>query len=164
MTPLLRQTGLLALTALSACTDAQHPIDLYLSQLRPTTVSPLTGMTWTKGTQLCPLTPYQNSLPPSAQEAKRVNAFLDRKKFLGDENHWSLVVVKADSAGDDGIELLVFKRGDYDIINEPQRLSKLAGQLPTGFTLQVCVPAERARVLATRAASTHRTLIVFGTE
>jgi hypothetical protein len=164
MIPLLRHVGLLALTALSACTDAQHPIDLYLSQLRPITVAPLAGMNWPTGSQLCPLTSYQNSLPSSAPEAKRVNAFLKRKKFLGDENHWSLVVIKTASAGDDGMELLIFKRGEYDIINEPQRLGKLAGQLPAGFTLQVCVPAERARVLATRAASTHRTLIIFGTE
>lgn len=111
MISLLRQVDLLALTVLSACTDAQHPFDLYLSQLRPVTISPLAGVTWPVGTQLCPLTIYQNSLQLSAPEAKRVNVFLKQKKFLGDENHWSLVVIKADGAraGEDGIELFVFK-------------------------------------------------------
>lgn len=154
----LRAAGLLALMTLGACTAAQHPVDRYLSGLRPVTVAPLEGKHWPAGTMLCPLTPYQSSLPASAPAADRVNAYLARKHFLGDENHWSLVVVNAAPAGDDGIEQLVFKRGSYDIVTEPERLVR-----PAGFTLQACVPAGQARVLVTRGQSGGRTLIAFGT-
>ncbi len=164
MIPLFRAVGMLALTALGACAEARHPLDRQLSQLRPVTVAALAGLDWPAGTLLCPLTPYQSELPTSAPEAERVNAFLKRKQFVGDEFHWSLVVVKPAPAGGDGIEQLVFKRGDYDVLTEPQRLKEAAETLPAAFTPQACVAVERARVLVTRAQSTHRTLISFGTE
>lgn len=152
----MRTGALLTLTLLAACTQAQHPMDRHLSQLRPVTVAPLAGLDEPAGTLVCPMTPYQSSLPATAPEAARVNAYLAGKHFLGDENHWSLIVVKAAPAG---IEQLVFKRGDYDVVTEPQHVDTAA----PGFTLQVCVPVEQARVMVTRAQSSGRTLIRFGT-
>lgn len=164
MTLPLRPVGLFATAALLACTGTQHPIDRHLSQLRPVAVAPIEGLTWPAGTLLCPLTPYQSALPSAAPIAQRVNDYLKRKRFQGDETHWSLIVVKVAPAGDDGIEQLVFNRGNYDVVNELQILKTAAETLPAGFSLQVCVPTERARVLVTRAQATHRTLIIFGTE
>jgi hypothetical protein len=164
MIALFRAVGVLALAALGACADERHPLDRHLSQLRPVTVATPAGPDWPAGTLLCPLTLYQSELPASGPAAERVNAFLKRKQFAGDEFHWSLVAVKPDSAADDGIEQLLFKRGDYDVVNEPSILEEIAETLPAAFTPQVCVPVERARVLVARARSTHRTLISFGTE
>lgn len=164
MIPLFRAVGMLGLAALCACSEERHPLDRHLAELRPVTVATLSGLDWPAGTMLCPLTNYQDQLPGSEPPADRVNAFLKKKKFVGDEGHWSLVAVKPTPAGDAGIEQLVFQRGDYDVVNEPQRLSDAAETLPATFTLQTCVPVERARVLVTRAQSTHRTLISFGME
>ena len=151
------------LLALAACTEAQHPLDRHLSRLRPVTIAPLAGLEWPAGTLLCPLTPYQSSLPTSAPQAARVNAFLASKQFLGDETHWSLVAIKPAPAGDASIAHLVFKRGGYDIVTDQGMLKTASGTVPAGFTLQVCVPVEQARVLVTRAVSSPRILIGFGT-
>ena len=44
MTSLFRAFGLLALSALCACAEKRHPLDLHLEQLRPDTVSTLPEM------------------------------------------------------------------------------------------------------------------------
>lgn len=164
MIPEFRVAGLLLLLALGACGQSRHPIEQQLSGLRPVAIAPLKGMDWPAGTLLCPMTLYQSELPATAPVAERVNAFLKRKKFLGAEEHWTLVVVKPDTVGDDGIEHLFFKRGKYDVINSAEVLRKTAETLPAGFTPSECVPAERARVLVTRTRGMSRTLISFGTE
>ena len=162
MIPLVRAAVLLALLALGACAEQRHPLDGYLAQLRPDAPSALPGMAWPAGTLLCPLAPYQNELHGAAPLADRVNAFLKQKRFQGDEGHWSLVVVKPVPAGDAGIEQLVFKRGDYDVINDPQLMRRDALAMPAGFAQQACVSVEQARVLATRTPGSGRKVIVFG--
>ena len=162
MTPLFYAAGMLALMALGACSEERHPLDRHLGQLRPETVAALPDMGWPPGTLLCSLTMYQSELPGSAPPADRVNAFLKQKQFLGDEGLWSLIVVKPMPEGDAGIEQLLFKRADYDVINEPQMLKRDGGTLATGLVPQTCVSVERARVLVTRPQRSDRTLIVFG--
>lgn len=164
MIPLFRAVGMLGLAALCACSEEQHPLDRHLSKLRPVTVATLSGLNWPDGTMLCPLAPYQNELPNSTAPADRVNAFLKRKQFVGDESHWSLIAVKPTPAGDAGIEQLTFKRAGYDIINEPQMLERDAETVQAGFVLKTCVPVDQARVLVTHTKKTNRTLIIFGTE
>ncbi len=148
--------------ALGACARTPHPIDRYLSGLRPDVVVPLAGLNLPVGTLLCPLTPYQGALPGTTPVAARVNDFLKRKQFVGDEDHWSLVVIAPATRGDDGIEHLIFKRGNYDIVTDRERVVKAAASLPAAFTLQTCVPVEDARLLVTRAGA-QRTAISFGT-
>lgn len=164
MTPLFRAFGMLALTALCACAEERHPIDFYLQQLRPGTVSTLPDMGWSSGTLLCPMTMYQSQLHGSEPPADRVNAFLTQKKFLGDEGHWLLMVVKPAPAGDAGIEHLMFKRANFDVINEAETLKRDAETMTADFTMQTCVPVEKARVLAAPQQRSNRTLIVFGTQ
>ena len=164
MMPLLRAASMLALMALGACSAERHALDRHLAQLRPDTVAALPDMGWPPGTLLCPLALYQSELPGSAPSADRVNAFLKQKQFLGDEN-WSLIIVKpqpAENAGA-GIAHLFFKRAEYDVINESQRLARDAQTLPAGFAPQVCVSVEQARVLVTREQRSHRKLVIFGT-
>ena len=163
MISLLRAMGMLALMALGACWAEKHPFDRHLAQLRPDTVAALPDMGWPAGTLLCPLTLYQNELPGSAPPADRVNAFLKQKQFLGDEGRWSLIVVKPLPQGDAGIEQLFFKRADYDVINDPQRIARDVQTVPPGFAPQDCVNVEQARVLLTREPGSHRKLIIFGT-
>ena len=160
MIPLVRAAVLLAL---GACAEQRHPLDGYLTQLRPDAPSALPGMAWPAGTLLCPLAPYQSELHGAAPLADRVNAFLKQKRFQGDEGHWSLIVVKPVPAGDAGIEQLVFERGDYDVINDPQRIGRDVEKVPAGFAPQTCVTVEQARVLVTREQRSHRKLIIFGT-
>ena len=150
MIPLLRAAGMLALMALGACSAEKHPLERHLAQLRPVTVAALPDMGWPSGTLLCPLTMYQSELSDSAPHAERVNAFLKHKQFLGDEGLWSLIVVIPMPEGDAGIEQLIFKRADYDVINDPQRIARDAQTLPAGFVPQTCVSVEQARVLVTR--------------
>lgn len=157
-----RTIGILALLALGACAQDRHPIDRQLSQMRPDAVVPLMGLEWPAGTLLCPLTPYQDRVPDGALAAARVNDFLKRKQFVGDEGHWSLVVVKPAPAGDDGIEHLIFKRGNYDVVTEEKRVAQAAKAQSQTFTQQACVPVELARVLVTRDQS-QRNLVSFGT-
>ena len=161
MIPLGRAAALLALLALGACAQQRHPLDRYLAQLRPDTPVALPGTAWPAGTLLCPLAPYQSDLHGAAPLAERVNAFLKQQRYQGDEGHWSLVV-KPVPAGDAGIEQLVFKRGNDDVINDPQLIRRDAQAMPAGFAPQACVSVEQARVLATRARGSRRTLIVFG--
>lgn len=151
------------LATLAACSPAKHPIDQQLSQLRPVTIAALTGLDWPAGSLLCPLTPYQDSLPPGGgADGERVNAFLKRKQFKGEDGQWSLVIVKPSPAGDAGIEQLLFKQGGYDVINEGTLL-KRAETVPANFRRQICVPVEHARVLVTRTPSDPRPMISFGT-
>lgn len=165
MTLLFRAFGMLALSALCACAEERHPLDLQLDQLRPDTVATLPDMGWPSGTLLCPMTPYQSELRGSEPPADRVNAFLARKKFRGDEGNWSLMVVKPGTEGNAGIEQLMFKRAkNFDVINDPETLKRDAGTIPADFTMRTCVPVEQARVLVTRQQRSHRTLIVFGTQ
>ena len=163
MMPLLRAAGMLVLMVLGACSVEKHPLDRHLAQLPPDTVAALPDMGWPAGTLLCPLTLYQNELPGSAPPADRVNAFLKQKQFLGDEGRWSLIVVKPLPQGDAGIEQLFFKRADYDVINDPQRIARDVQTVPPGFAPQACVTVEQARVLLTREPGSHRKLIIFGT-
>lgn len=148
--------------ALAACARTPHPIDRYLSELRPGALVPLAGLDFPAGTLLCPLTPYQGALSDTTPVASRVNDFLKRKQFVGDEDHWSLVVIAPATRGDDGIEHLIFKRGNYDIVTDRERVVKAAASLPAAFTLHTCVPVEDARLLVTRAGA-QRTAISFGT-
>jgi hypothetical protein len=163
MMPLLRAAGMLVLMVLGACSAEKHPLDRHLAQLPPDTVAALPDMGWPAGTLLCPLTLYQNELPGSAPPADRVNAFLKQKHFLGDEGRWSLIVVKPLPQGDAGIEQLFFKRADYDVINDPQRIARDVQTVPPGFAPQDCVTVEQARVLVTREPGSQRKLIIFGT-
>jgi hypothetical protein len=164
MIPFYRAVGVLGLATLCACSEERHPLDRHLAQLHPETVATLPDMGWPSGTMLCPLTIYQSQLNGSAPPADRVNAFLVQKKFLGDEDHWSLIIVKPAPAGDAGIEQLTFKRAGYDVINDAGMLKRDAETMPAGFALKTCVPVEQARVLVTRQQKSNRTLIVFGTE
>ena len=163
MTPLLRAAGMLALMALGACSAEKHPFDRHLAQLRPDTLTALPDMGWPAGTLLCPMGLYESELSDSAPHADRVNAFLKQKKFLGEEGRWSLIVVTPMSEGDAGIEQLFFKRADYDVINDPQRIARDVPTVPPGFAPQDCVTVEQARVLVTREPGSHRKLIIFGT-
>ena len=163
MTPLLRAAGMLALMVLGACSAEKHPFDRHLAQLRPDTLTALPDMGWPAGTLLCPMGLYESELSDSAPHADRVNAFLKQKKFLGEEGRWSLIVVTPMSEGDAGIEQLFFKRADYDVINDPQRIARDVPTVPPGFAPQDCVTVEQARVLVTREAGSHRKLIIFGT-
>ena len=162
MTKSFRTIGILALLVLGACAQDRHPIDRQLSQLRPDAVVPLMGLEWPAGTLLCPLTPYQDRVPDGALAAARVNDFLKRKQFVGDEGHWSLVVVKPALAGDGGIEHLLFKRGNYDVVTEEKRVAEAAKLQSRTFTQQACVPVEQAHVLVIRDRS-QRNLVSFGT-
>lgn len=164
MIPIFRATSLLLLVAITACSNAQHPLDRQLSQLKPIAIVPLEGLDWPTGTLLCPLTPYENALPGSSSTAQRVNAFLEKKQFKGDEGHWSLVVVKPTPAGEAGIEQLVFKRGTYDVVTSSAQLSTGAESVPATFELKECVEVKEARVLVTRGRASNRKLISFGTE
>ena len=163
MMPLFRAAGMLALMALGACSEERHPFDRHLAQLRPDTVTALPDMGWPAGTLLCPMGLYQSELSDSAPPADRVNAFLKQKQFLGEEGRWSLIVVKPLPQGDAGIEQLFFKRADYDVINDPQRIARDVQTVPAGFAPQDCVTVEQARVLLTREPGSHRKLIIFGT-
>jgi len=170
MMTLHRAVFLLALLALGACARQQHPIDRQLSQLRPDAIVPLVGLDWPAGTLLCPMTPYQGALAAGGPVATRVNDYLRRRQFVGDEDHWSLVVVKPATAGDEGIEHLRFRRGNYDVVTEEKRVADAAkahsqahSQVQSqAFTQQACVPVEHARVLVARDRS-QRTFISFGT-
>ena len=164
MTALFRACGMLVLAVLCACAEKRHPLDLHLDQLRPGTVTTLPDMGWPSGTLLCPMTSYQSELNGSEPPADRVNAFLASKKFRGDEGHWSLIVVKPATAGDAGIEHLTFKRANFDVVNEAEMLKPDARAIAADFTMQTCVPVEKARVLAAPQQGSDRTLIVFGTQ
>ncbi|MYM32982.1 hypothetical protein GTP38_01285 [Duganella sp. FT94W] len=159
-----RAIGVLMITALGACTDAQHPIDQQLSRLKPVVVAPLVSLSWPAGTLLCPLTPYESALPGASPTAQRVNAFLEKKRFSGDEGHWSLVVIKPAPTGEAGIEQLIFKRGSYDIVTSRQRLGETAESVHVTFEVRQCVEVNEARVLVTRGSASARKLISFGTE
>jgi hypothetical protein len=153
--------SLLLLVAAGPSAYAQHALEQQLAQLKPLAVVPLEGLEWPAGTLLCPLTPYQSSLPDASNTAQRVNAFLEKKRFQGDEGHWSLLVVKPAPAG---IEQLVFKRGKYDVVTSSAQLSKAADFVPTTFEFKECVAVQEVRVLVTRGGASHRTLISFGVE
>ena len=163
MISLLRAMGMLALMAIGACWAEKHPFDRHLAQLRPDTLTALPDMGWPAGTLLCPIGLYQSELSDSAPHADRVNLFLKQKQFLGEEGHWSLIVVKPLPQGDAGIEQLFFKRADYDVINDTQRIARDAQTVPPGFVPQACVTVEQARVLVTREPGSRRKLIIFGT-
>lgn len=164
MIPLFRSLSMLSLAALCACSEEPHPLDRYLAQLRPVTVAALPKLNWPTGTLLCPLTPYQSELPISTPPADRVNAYLKKKQFKGDENHWSLVAIKPTSAGEAGIEQLVFKRGNYDVINEAEVIKRDIDAVPPGFTQRACIPVENAVVFVTKEHKSNQTLIIFGME
>ncbi|MCQ6468521.1 hypothetical protein NPN14_25175, partial [Vibrio parahaemolyticus] len=73
------------------------------------------------------------------------------------------IVVTPMSEGGAGIEQLLFKRGDYDVINDPQLIARDAETVPAGFAPHDCVAVEQARVLVTREQRSHRKRVIFGT-
>lgn len=162
MTFPLPAAALLALTALAACSDAMHPIEAQLALLRPESITPIADLAYPAGTLLCPMTPYQNSVAGSAPQAQRINAFMGRQNYLGDDGIWSLVTVRPGTTGDDGIEHLVFRRSEYDVINAPAELKKLVEKVPANFEVLACVPVQHASVLATRSRATERKIVSFG--
>ncbi|GGY39951.1 hypothetical protein [Pseudoduganella albidiflava] len=173
MTAPYRAISLLILAVLGGCMEdagqvverymeqSRHPLDRYLSQLGADTVSPLPRFDWPAGTLLCPTTPYQSSLHSRTPVATRVNAFLKRKEFRGDEGHWSVVVVAPLSSGDGAIEHLIFKRGNYAVFTSPEMLGRDGPTLPAGFVQQECVPVETGRVLAARGRL-YPKIVAFG--
>lgn len=165
MTRLSHAFCIITLAALCACAEQRHPLETYLDQLRPDTVTALPDLGWPAGTLLCPMSAYQSELGATESPAESVNAFLARKKFLGDEGHWSLIVVKPAPAGDAGIEHLIFKhvKNAY-VINDPATLARDAAAVPAGFAMQTCVAVEQARVLVVPQQKSNRKLIVFGTQ
>ena len=164
MLPLFRAAGMLALMALGACSEPPHPLERYLGQLPADTVAALPGLDWPAGTILCPLGMYQSELPGAEPLAQRVNAFLAQKQFRGDEGHWSLIAVKPSTAGGAPIEQWLFKRADYDVISDPQRVARDVQTVAAGFAPRACVAVEQARVLATRTAGSGRKLLIFGVQ
>ncbi|MYN42914.1 hypothetical protein GTP55_26580 [Duganella sp. FT109W] len=153
--------SLILLLVAGAPAHAQHPLERQVAQLKPIAIVPLKELEWPAGTLLCPLTPYQHALPGASTTAQRVNAFLEKQQFRGDEGHWSLVVVKPAPAG---IEQLVFKRHNYDVVTSSEQLSAAADSVPATFEPKECVEVQKARLLVTRGRASHRTLISFGSE
>lgn len=154
----------LLLVGLAACSSEQHPLDRQLSQLKPVALVPLEKSGWPAETLICPLTPYQNAVSGDSSTAKRVNAFLQKKRFQGDEAYWSLVTVKPGTEGDAGIEHIIFKRGLYDVVASAPRPHEASEQILAAFELKECVTAGEARILATAGGGApSRTQIRFGT-
>lgn len=156
------RAALLPLLALGACSSSMHPLEAQLDLLRPESITSVAGLDYPAGTLLCPLTPYQNSVAAAAPEAQRINAFMGRQRYLGDDSTWSLVIVRPGTTGDDGIEHLLLRRGKFDVINSRESLGKLVEKVPTDFEVLDCVPVEHASVLTTRSRASQRKVISFG--
>lgn len=151
------------LVALGACSDARHPLDHQLSQIKPVTVVPLRGLERPQGTLLCALTPYQSALSGDSEITRLVNAFLKKKNFQGDEGHWSLVVVGPAAAGVPPIEHLIFKRAQYDVVTSLRRTDGPTELALTNFQPRECVEIQQALILANHGGASNRTQITFGT-
>jgi len=157
-----RAAALLPLLVLGACSNSMHPLEAHLDLLQPESITSIARLDYPAGTLLCPLTPYQNSVAPAAPEAQRINAFMGRQRYLGDDGTWSLVIVRPGTTGDDGIEHLLLRRSKFDVINSPADLGKLVEKVPADFEVLGCVPVEHASVLTTRSRVTQRKIISFG--
>nr|GEU28358.1 ornithine carbamoyltransferase, chloroplastic [Tanacetum cinerariifolium] len=129
----MRFAVMLSLTSVIAYAYAQHPLDQQLAQLTPPALVPLQGTGWPAGTLLCPLTPYESAVPGNSKVARRVNAVLEKNRFRGDEGHWSLIVIQPATTGDAGIEQLVFKRRNYDVVRSSSGLRGATTSVPAGF-------------------------------
>ena len=151
------------LVALGACSNARHPLDQQLSQIKPIAVVPLRGLERPKGTFLCPLTPYQSALSGDSDTAQLVNAFLKKNNFQGDEGHWSLMVVGPASAGVPRIEHLIFERGKYDVVTSLRRSDGPTELALAKFQPKECMEIQKALILATHGGASNRTQISFGT-
>lgn len=153
---------LLPLLALGACSSSMHSLEAHLDLLRPESITSVAGLDYPAGTLLCPLTPYQNSVAAAAPEAQRINAFMGRQRYLGEEGTWSLVIIQPGTTGDDGIEHLLLRRSTFDVINSRESLGKLVEKVPADFEVLDCVPVEHASVLTTRSRASQRKVISFG--
>lgn len=152
-------TGALLLVGIGGCSDVRHPLDRQLAQIKPVTVTALQGLDWPTGTLLCPLSPYQSALRGDSDVAQRVNAFLQKSQFQGDEGHWSLVVVKPGAE----IEQLIFERGKYDVVTSLRPPDEATQLVIDTFTLKECVAVQQVRILATSGGALNRPQISFGT-
>jgi len=155
--------GALFLVALGACSDTRHPLDRQLSQMKPVAVALLQGLERPKGTLLCPLSPYQSELSGDSATTQRINAFLRKKHFRGDEAHWSLVVVSPALTEAPVIEHLIFERGNYDVVTSLPQPDEATEPVLAKFQPKECVEIQEARILATHGGALHRTQIRFGT-
>lgn len=153
----------LFLAGLAACSDTRHPLDQLLSQIKPVAVVPLRAPEWSRGTLLCPLTPYQSALSGNSSTAQQVNAFLKKKNFQGDEGHWSLVVIAPAPATAPRIEHLIFARGKYDVVTSLRRPDAAAQLALSKFEPKECVEIQEALILATHGGASNRAQLSFGT-
>lgn len=158
-----RLIALASLLLLGACTDKQLALERFLTDVKPGSIATLPDFGWPAGTLLCPMGHYQNQLHSSSAVAQRVNAVLQHSAAHGDEGLWTLVVIRPDTAGADGIGQLVFETKALGVATFASELERAEGGVPAGFTWQECVPAERAKVVALRVVR-GRKMLAFGVQ
>lgn len=88
----------IAALSLQGCFPRRSPQmierNVFENSLKVGQVLPLRNLVKIPAGRVCVLYPYQNRVPEKFTESSRVNDYLRSSKYMGDEGHWSLLIVE----------------------------------------------------------------------
>ena len=88
----------IAALSLQGCFPRRSPQmierNVFETSLKVGQVLPLRNLVKIPAGRVCVLYPYQNRVPEKFTESSRVNDYLRSSKYMGDEGHWSLLIVE----------------------------------------------------------------------
>lgn len=149
-----------SLAILSGCTpNAKNKIlpESALYNLKTGEMVSVSSLVKIRFDELCFLAPNQQSVSAAEPSSEKINAFLRKNNYLGDENHWAMLFISGDI-----IHLERYERaeqldmmGDHELAGNRQHWSN-------GFTPAVCAPAHTASLLKIRLRD--RDFIILGSK
>jgi hypothetical protein len=163
--------GSLVIAALSlqGCFSRRSPqmierVDLVnaLNNLQVGQVLPLRKLVNIPASRVCVLYPYQDRVPENFAESSRINDYLSSLKYMGDEGHWSLLIVETNQ-----ISISRFARSEFDIMsssrNHQVRREKLQHYFEEHFDCGTWGAAAVAKIVG-HGKFKNRIYLIFGEE
>ena len=155
----------IAALSLQGCFPRRSPQmierNVFENSLKVGQVLPLRSLVKIPAGRVCVLYPYHDSVPNNFMESARINDYLRSSKYMGDEGHWSLLIVEPYK-----ISISRFARSeDLDILPFSKIHLVSRAKLPNNFEEPLdCVPLDAA--LATKIVANekfeNRIYLVFG--
>lgn len=89
--------------------------NVFENTLKVGQVLPLRKLVNIPASRVCVLYPYQDRVPENFTESSRINDYLRSSKYMGDEGHWSLLIVEPNK-----ILISRFARYNLDILSSSE--------------------------------------------
>ena len=159
--------GYLSIFALSlqGCFPRRSPQmierNVFENTLKVGQVLPLRKLVNIPASHVCVLCPYQDHVPENFTESSRINDYLRSSKYMGDEGHWSLLIVEPNK-----ISISRFARSErLDILPFSKIHLVSRAKLPNNFLQPLYCALSAAAAVAKIVADEkfeNRIYLIFG--